>query len=424
MASRDHDVSVNLGGKSAIVVFIIALVAFVTETQLSQYVQTELDFRQPFLLFYIVHSSFAIMLPLHVLFLTLSGKNSPRALWAGLMLALRQHLSPPTGPVTQSSDFPTWRLARLLSFLTAGMTFPALLWFIAVSLASVTDVTALWNTNAFFAYLLTVRFLKLRWDPRRLAAVILATLGATAVVYGGSTANTPEASLWGKRSIASVLRRAVFVPSAPLIGDLLTLVASVLYGLYQVLYKIYAALPSDPEVLDDEVPTDALYRRLPTSYDSTLDIDEAAVNIPQVADEAVYPPPFGLYPNMLTSAIGVLTLLVLWIPIPILDYYGISTFSLPKTSLQVVAIAGIALSGVVFNAGFMILLGVWGPVVTSVGSLLTIVLVFISDIIFGGAVETITPWGLLGSGSIVIAFALLAYDMTRRRHPADSTSHP
>ena len=62
-----------------------------------------------------------------------------------------------------------------------------------------------------------------------------------------------------------------------------------------------------------------------------------------------------------------------------------------------------------------VLLGVWGPIVTSVGSLLTIVLVFISDAIFGGAVQTVTIWSVLGCGSIVFAFALLAYDMAKRR---------
>lgn len=53
---------------------------------------------------------------------------------------------------------------------------------------------------------------------------------------------------------------------------------------------------------------------------------------------------------------------------------------------------------------------------TSVGSLLTIVMVFISDIVFGGAVDTITAWSLVGSGIIVAAFAVLAYDMMMRRH--------
>lgn len=62
-----------------------------------------------------------------------------------------------------------------------------------------------------------------------------------------------------------------------------------------------------------------------------------------------------------------------------------------------------------------ILLGLWGPILTSIGSLLTIVLVFISDIIFGGAAQTITVWSLLGCGSIVVAFSILAYDMMQRR---------
>lgn len=65
-----------------------------------------------------------------------------------------------------------------------------------------------------------------------------------------------------------------------------------------------------------------------------------------------------------------------------------------------------------------ILLGVWGPIVTSVGSLLTIVLVFLSDAIFGGALDTVTVWSALGSVSIVVAFAMLAYGMAKREQPS------
>ena len=61
-----------------------------------------------------------------------------------------------------------------------------------------------------------------------------------------------------------------------------------------------------------------------------------------------------------------------------------------------------------------VLLGVWGPIVTSVGNLLTIVLVLMSDSIFGNAVDTLTKWSLLGSGMIVCAFAVLAYDTFHR----------
>jgi hypothetical protein len=63
-----------------------------------------------------------------------------------------------------------------------------------------------------------------------------------------------------------------------------------------------------------------------------------------------------------------------------------------------------------------VLLGVWGPIVVSVGNLLTIVLVFISDIIFGAGVEAVTLGGVVGCSVIVAAFAVLVYDMLDKRY--------
>lgn len=210
----------------------------------------------------------------------------------------------------------------------------------------ITDVTALWNTNAFFAYILTVKLLHLTWEPRRLAAVLLATLGATIVVYGSGSAGESDVSADNGPS-----PRESFTSSTALLGDLLTLAASVGYALYQVLYKLYAALPSDPEV-----QADAAYRHLADSPDDIEDsIDEPLEPDPATSSsEIVHPPPFGLYPNFITSAIGLCTLLVLWIPIPILHIYGNTPFYWPSTATQVLTIAGIAVTGAIFNAGFMV----------------------------------------------------------------------
>lgn len=198
---------------------------------------------------------------------------------------------------------------------------------------------AIWNTNAFFAYVISVKVFQLKWEVRRLAAVLLATLGVTVVVYGGSRAS-PNIETISTRSLPSMRG-----PSAPLVGDVLTLIASVGYALYQVLYKKYAALPSDPEVVAERI-----YEQLPNSDDSNNEEEETVIDL----QDAVYPTPFGLYPNALTSAIGVCTFLALWIPIPILHYSGTEPFSLPPTLLTLFAIAGVAVSGVVFNAGFMV----------------------------------------------------------------------
>ncbi len=53
--------------------------------------------------------------------------------------------------------------------------------------------------------------------------------------------------------------------------------------------------------------------------------------------------------------------------------------------------------------------------VTSVGNLLTIVFVFVADIVFGNAAQAITIWSVMGSGAIVTAFGILAFDMAKGR---------
>ncbi|CDO71601.1 hypothetical protein BN946_scf184911.g71 [Trametes cinnabarina] len=294
------------------------------------------------------------------------------------------------------------------------MTFPGLLWFIAVTLAPVTDVTALWNTNAFFAYVFACILTGGKWDVRRLVAVSIATAGALAVVYGGSTVQSVPTDTIKEPTLDT---RRYIAATAPLIGDLLTLMASILYGAYQVLYKIYAALPNDPEA-----QADALYSPLPLADGLEEEVADALETTLLVQDEVVHPLPFGLYPNFLTSAIGICTMLVLWIPVPILHVLSVEAFGMPRTALTYGVIAGIALTGAIFNAGFMVLLGAWGPIVTSVGSLLTIVLVFLSDAIFGGAVETVTIWSILGCSAIVTAFAILAYDLTGRERVVSTTN--
>ena len=175
--------------------------------------------------------------------------------------------------------------------------------------------------------------------------MLLATLGVIVVVYGGSS---QTGSLDSEKT--AVQAEISIKPSAPLAGDLLTLAASVGYGLYQVLYKKYAALPSDPERVAEE------------DYHPIRDDDDDAerssgeANLAECVkeDAGVYPPPFGLHPNLLISFVGLLTFTILWIPLPLLHYSGIQRFKLPGNLTTSLAIAGIAASGMVFNAGLVV----------------------------------------------------------------------
>ena len=190
-------------------------------------------------------------------------------------------------------------------------------------------------------------------------AVLLATAGVMAVIYGGASVHES-----GKQPEVS---RAKTTPTAPLLGDLLTLVASVAYGLYQVLYKRYLALPPDP---GHGEPSRSSYAPIPrTSLDGVRDADPLAEDLTpgdlqSISDTTVYPLPFGLHPNLLTSLVGILTLLFLWVPLPVLHHVGAEPFHWPTNWYVTLVISGIALSGVVFNAGFMVTS--WFPVCTVV----------------------------------------------------------
>ena len=206
---------------------------------------------------------------------------------------------------------------------------------------SLSDVTAIWNTNAFFAYIITVRLFKLKWEFRKILAVLIATFGVLAVVYGD--AQNPDLPPVDHEVSTDGAR-----PKAPLLGDLLTLGASVGYGLYQVLYKRYAALPSDPE-----------FELVGTAYDPLPDsegrpaahgVNDRSIQV----DGLTYPPPFGLHANLLTCGIGLMTCFSLWIVLPILHYCGYERFRLPPDMLTTLSIVGIAASGLVFNGGLMV----------------------------------------------------------------------
>jgi len=240
------------------------------------------------------------------------------------------------------------------------------------------------------------------------------------VVYSGT--DEPKVSQQaGKPSVQA--------PTAPLAGDLLTLVASFIYAAVQVLYKKYIALPDEPTEADAVVSSPlSVYRPLT----GTEDVDEVPrdaivpsqdgdedIQAPNDVERTVHPLPFGLYPNFITSLVGIATLLLAW-PLPLLlspsppsPQSAVFTSSLAEPSSLHIAlsITAIALAGLTWNAGYLILLGIWGPVITSVGNLLTIVLMLAVESIFVDSAPTPSLVGVLGCGMIAGGFAVLVWEV-------------
>ena len=169
MSTRTPDslATQHVGGRLAVALFAVTLIAAVAETQLAQasparnchylashslhqqYVQTTLGYRQPFFILwvsynispkflwtirsYLVHSSFSIIFPLHLLYLLATTDYTAAALLKGLNIAITNHLSPGHKSTT---EFPRAKFFCLVLGLTWGITCPGVLWFSAMSLAS------------------------------------------------------------------------------------------------------------------------------------------------------------------------------------------------------------------------------------------------------------------------------------------------
>jgi len=320
-------------------------------------------------------------MPLHRFYLKYTTRQSAASHIKRVIATLRHRLTPASA---QSRAFPTKRLIVLLLCLTVGITMPAVLWYIAVLLAScvlisslnmrttslflmtslsrISDVTAIWNTNAFWAYLMNVHLHNSKVQMLKLSAVLLACVGVLFVVYGGQSASSDQVL----SSSSSSTPRNQITPnggsSAPLVGDLLTLIASIGYAAYQVLYKHFVSLPCDPdESISAPIsphlplsPTRAGYEPLVSDDDASLLSSRSSRTHSSASSINGLTLPLGLYPNLLTSAIGVVTFITLWPFLVVLHWTGAEKFTLPADGRTWASIAGIALGGVTFNAGYMV----------------------------------------------------------------------
>ncbi|SPO31255.1 uncharacterized protein UTRI_05936_B [Ustilago trichophora] len=125
----------------------------------------------------------------------------------------------------------------------------------------------------------------------------------------------------------------------------------------------------------------------------------------KVHDPSIPPPlPFGLHANVMTAGIGLTTFTTFWIGIIIANQLGWEPFELPHNLRTCVAIAMVVLCGIFFNAAFMILLSLWGPVLASVSCLMTTILVEIADVLLGHKLKWISVLGctLIGAGFAVL----------------------
>ena len=186
----------------------------------------------------------------------------------------------------EAQKSPVAYILRKTAIVTTALTVAGGSWYVAVDLTSPSDLTAIYNCSAFFAYAFSIPLLgdKLRSD--KIFSVAVAIAGVLIVAYGDATPTKH-----GGKSGGSVGGGPTEDSEASnrSLGNIVIGVGSVLYGLYEVLYKKLACPP-----------------------------------------EGTSPGRGMIFANTFGSLIGCFTLFVLWFPLPILHLTGLETFELPR----------------------------------------------------------------------------------------------
>ncbi|EKV06163.1 hypothetical protein PDIG_79410 [Penicillium digitatum PHI26] len=273
-----------------------------------------------------------------------------------------------------STRSPVRYMLKTTAFVTTALTIAGGSWYVAVNMTTPSDLTAIYNCSAFFAYAFSIPLLKEKLRVDKVFSVAVATIGVMVVAYGDRP--NRKVSKGGTDENGAQNR---------LLGNIIIGVGSILYGLYEVLYKRFACPP-----------------------------------------EGTSPGRGTIFANTFGSLIGVFTLLVLWIPLPFLHWTGWETFEWPtgeaawmllisvganaskyQTSVSTQAQRTETNTKIAFSGSFLVLISLTSPVLSSVAALLTIFLVALVDWFRTG--DSLSMASIIGGVLITVAFFMLSY---------------
>ncbi|KAH8671632.1 hypothetical protein BX600DRAFT_251296 [Xylariales sp. PMI_506] len=367
MRSRSPDTQAKLAARKkyvyAAVFLLVSLVSFCIQTELAAYVQQDLGWNKAYCMLYLTHGSWSMLWPTQLLFLRIQKWNMPwETFWRRHVYLLRstthmirtQDLDVPRH-VMNTNPWPY--LARTTAFITTALTIAGLSWYLAVDMTSPSDLTAIYNCSAFFAYAFSVPLLKEKLRLGKSLAVLVAIIGVLVVAYGDSKPGEKDENMGGKSAGTRFL------------GNIIIGAGSVLYGLYEVLYKRWACPP-----------------------------------------EGVSAGRGMIFANAFGSCVGVFTLTVLWIPLPILHMLGWEIFELPTGQTAWYLFISVVMNAT-FAGSFLILISLTSPVLSSVAALLTIFIVAIVDWLRTG--ESMSFAAVSGGVMIIAAFIMLSWSTYR-----------
>lgn len=363
--------------------FTISLAAFVCQTEFTS-VAYKLNFQEPLIMLWVTHGSWWLLWPLQILMVasyrTLQKRTNVKGYWKKCIMRQFNNIYHTAVLVYDKDELVVSEILSrnekldssslkecIISFLKAPaitslikksffitlvLTVAGGTWYGAMALTFPSDVTAIYNCSAFTAYAFAIPMLNESFTWLKSSSVFIAVSGVFLVAYSDTPAESYPYRLW---------------------GNLIILVGAVLYGYYEVLYKLHCCIPSH-------------------------------------LSKVITPRRQATFANFIMGLFGLFTSIILILVIIISSITGIHKFNFfnyENVGTIWVYISTCIVSNLLFSASFLCLMALTGPVLSSVSSLLTIFLIGIVEwYIFGNKLGT---QQLIGDGFIVVGFALLTY---------------
>lgn len=383
---KDHDYGFSYVKIAfVIVLFVLSLVAFVVQTELTSIVYSQYHFHEPILLLYMTHASWWMLWPLQCItiaifktikrYLKRHGSNSQ---WRGIRRTMTSSIKAQHRNVFYSAEltaqcnisnyqmvysdpkhsFKSYNtfvqseaikyLFKATLLLSAVLNVAGLTWYVAMAMSTGADVTAIYNCSAFTAYVFGIFILGDAFSMLKASSVIIAISGVFMVAYLGKSSESND------------------LPHR-LLGNLIILLGAVLYGLYEVIYKKLACPPS---------------------------------NLVSARRQATFS-------NFVMFFIGIGTFAILTPIILLVHFTGIHHFDIPTDRVALQYIFCSIFANQIFSVTFLGLMSLTSPVFSSVASLLTILVVGWFESVFRNIL--ITTGQFFGYMLIMAGFALLTY---------------
>ncbi|KAJ6257464.1 hypothetical protein Dda_7249 [Drechslerella dactyloides] len=349
------------------VLMAVTVLTLVAQTECTVYTQRTLGWDKPYLILYLTHSFYIVLWPGLIAYERFRQRDKP---WSRffedhffVVRRTAQYVMYRTMDLTaeQTAESPLRYMLQTCFVQCCALNTAAVTWFVAADMTTPSDLNAINNTSAIFTYVFSVWLLKEPMRVKKNIAVILAVVGVGIIAYGNpnDTAADKPAASYPDRTI----------------GNMITGVGAVLFGLYRVLYKLKACLPAEAS---------------------------AEMNI--------------MFSVIVGSSIGFFTTTVFWVPLPVLHFFGWEVFELPGFAAAFWTGVGMV-CGVLFTMAFLSLTALTSPVLSSVAAMLSIFFVALYDWLF--ADSRLTGATLSGGTSIIVAFLLIGWSTYEETYPRD-----